>query len=106
MLVTATTIMAACLAELNGTHLAALSSGRDHAVQLEPCKLTRAAFATGLPILVVHDDSDQTATRSGDLDPGLPVDDQERIEDVTDSIADALDVPWLGTLSAPPGPAC
>ena len=91
-------IMAACLAELNGTHLAALLLCAGIMPDPRVWELTRAAFATGLPILVVDDDSYQTATRVGDLDPGLPVDDQERIEDVTDSIADALDVPWLESL--------
>ena len=91
-------IMAACLAELNGTHLAALLLSAGIMPDPRVWELTQAAFATGLPILVVDDDSYQTATLIGDLDPGLPVDDQERIEGVTDSIADALDVPWLESL--------
>jgi len=91
-------IMAACLAELNGTHLAALLLSAGIMPDPRVWELTRAAFATGLPILVGDDDSYQTATRVGDLDPGLPVDDQERIEGVTDSIADALDVRWLESL--------
>ena len=60
--------------------------------------LCHAALATGLPILVLGEDSYQTATRVADLDPGLPVDDLERIEGVTDSIADALDMSWLESL--------
>ena len=91
-------IMAACLAELNGTHLAALLLSAGIMPDPRVWELTQAAFATGLPILVGDDDSYQTATLIGDLDPGLPVDDQERIEGVTDSIADALDAPWLESL--------
>jgi phosphate acetyltransferase len=91
-------IMAACLAVLNGTRLAALvlSAG----IEPDPLvwELTQAACATGLPILVVEEDSYETATRVRDLDPGLPVDDLERIEGVTDSIADALEAPWLESL--------
>jgi phosphate acetyltransferase len=91
-------VMAACLAELNGTHLAALllSAGTPPDPQVR--ELTGAASATGLPILVVDDDSYQTATRVRNLDPGLPVDDLERIEGVVNSIADALDVSWLESL--------
>ena len=91
-------VMAACLAELNGTHLAALllSAGTPPDPRVQ--ELTRAASATGLPILVVDDDSYQTATRVRDLDPGLPVDDLERIEGVVNSIADALDASWLESL--------
>ena len=91
-------VMAACLAALNGTHLAAmlLSAG----IEPDPrvWALCHAALATGLPILVLGEDSYQTAARVADLDPGLPVDDLERIEGVTDSIADALDMSWLESL--------
>jgi phosphate acetyltransferase len=91
-------VMAACLAALNGTRLAALLLS----VGIEPdpriWELTRAACATGLPILVVDDYSYETATRVRDLDPGLAVDDLERTEAVIDSIADALDTSWLESL--------
>jgi phosphate acetyltransferase len=88
-------VMAACLAALNGTRLAALLLS----VGIEPdprvWELTRATCATGLPILVVDDHSYETAARVRDLDPGLAVDDLERTEAVIDSIADALDASWL-----------
>ncbi len=91
-------VMAACLAELNGTHLAALLLSAGTPPDPRIWELTRAASATGLPILVVDDDSYQSATRVRDLDPGLPADDLERIEAVVNSIADALDVSWLESL--------
>jgi phosphate acetyltransferase len=91
-------VMAACLAALGGTRLAALLLTAGTEPDPRIWELTRAAFATGLPILVVDDDSYQTATRVHDLDPGLPVDDLERIEGVVDSIADALDASWLESL--------
>jgi phosphate acetyltransferase len=91
-------IMAACLAALNGTRLAALVLSAGIEPDPRVWELTRAACATGLPILVVGENSYETATRVRDLDPGLPVDDLERIEGVTDSIADALDALWLESL--------
>jgi phosphate acetyltransferase len=91
-------VMAACLAELSGTHLAALLLSAGIVPDPQVWELTQSAFAAGLPVLVVDEDSYQTATRVDDLDPGLPADDLERIEGVTDSIADALDVPWLESL--------
>ena len=91
-------VMAACLAALNGTRLAGLLLSAGIVPDPRVWDLTRAASATGLPVLVVDDDSFETATRVGDLDPGLPVDDLERIEGVTDSIADALDASWLESL--------
>jgi phosphate acetyltransferase len=95
-------VMAACLAALGETRLAALLLTAGAEPDPRIWELTRAACATGLPILVVDDDSYETATRVRDLDPGLPVDDLERIEGVVDSIADALDASWLESLSSSP----
>jgi phosphate acetyltransferase len=91
-------IMAASLAELSGTRLAALLLSVGTEPDPRVWALTRATRATGLPILVVDDSSYETATRVRDLDQGLPVDDLERIEAVTDTIADALDGAWLESL--------
>jgi phosphate acetyltransferase len=93
-------IMAAYLAELSGTHLAALLLSAGTAPDPQVSQLTRATAAVGLPVLLVEYDTYQTATRVRDLDPGLPVDDTERIEGVTDHIADALDVSWLESLTS------
>ena len=93
-------IMAAYLAELSGTHLAALLLSAGAAPDPQVSQLTRATAAVGLPVLLVEHDSYQTATRVRDLDPGLPVDDLERIEGVTDNIADALDPSWLESLTS------
>ena len=91
-------IMAACLAELSGTRLAALLLSVGTEPDPRVLALTRATRASGLPILLVNDNSYETATRVRDLDQGLPIDDLERIEAVTDSIADALDASWLESL--------
>jgi phosphate acetyltransferase len=91
-------VMATCLAALNGTRLAALLLSAGIEPDPRVWELTQAASATGLPILVVGDDSYQTAARVRDLDPGLPADDLERIDGVVNSIADALDASWLESL--------
>jgi phosphate acetyltransferase len=97
-------IMAACLATLNGTQLAALllSAGIEPDPQIT--ELTRATSAAGLPILVLDTDSYETAAQVGNLDPGLPVDDSERIEAVSNSVADAVDPSWLDSLRGPVRP--
>ena len=92
-------IMAAYLTELSGTHLAGLLLSTGTAPDPRISELTQATAAVGLPVLLVEDDSYQTAMRVRDLDPGLPVDDLERIEQVTDNIADALDPSWLESLT-------
>jgi phosphate acetyltransferase len=88
-------VMAACLAALGGTRLAALLLTTGTEPDPRVWELTRTACATGLPVLVVDDNSYQTATRVRDLDRGLPIDDLERIKGVVDNIADALDAVWL-----------
>ena len=92
-------IMAACLAALNGTRLAALLLTAGIVPDPRVWELVQAASATGLPLLVTGDDTYPTAARVRDLDPGLRVDDLERIDGVVNSIADALDAPWLESLS-------
>jgi phosphate acetyltransferase len=92
-------IMAAYLTELSGTHLAGLLLSTGTAPDLRISALTRGTAAAGLPVLLVEDDTYHTATRVRDLDPGLPVDDTERIDGVTDTIADALDPSWLESLT-------
>ena len=97
-------VMATCLAALNGTRLAALVLTAGVEPDPQVWELTRAACATGLPILVVEDNSYETATRVRDLDSGLAIDDLERIESVTDWIADAMDASWLESLPSPSRP--
>jgi len=92
-------IMAAYLTELSGTRLAGLLLSTGTAPDPRISELTRGTAAAGLPVLLVEDDTYQTATRVRDLDPGLPADDLERIESVTDAIADALDPSWLESLT-------
>ncbi|HEV2256411.1 MAG TPA: phosphate acetyltransferase [Streptosporangiaceae bacterium] len=93
-------VMAAYLAELSGTHLAALLLSSGTAPDPRVSQLTRATAAAGLPVLLVDSDSYHTAARVRDLDPGLPVDDTERIEGVTENIADALDPSWLKSMTS------
>ncbi len=96
-------VMAACLAAWNGTRLAALLLSAGIRPDPQIWQLTRAAF-TGLPVLLVEPDSYQTATRVRDLDPGLPPDDVDRVEGVTNNVADALNASWLQSLASPGRP--
>ena len=91
--------MAAYLTELSGTHLAALLLSTGTPPDPRVTQLTQATAAVGLPVLLVELDSYHTAARVRDLDPGLPADDTERIEGVTNTIADALDPSWLQALT-------
>ena len=97
-------VMAACLAALNGTPLAALLLTMG--VEPDPAvwALAKAAMATGLPILVTPDATYETAVRVRDIDISLTVDDLERAEAVMAHGAEAVDHDVLqGVLSAPVG---
>jgi len=96
-------IMAACLASMNGTRLAALLLSGGIRPDPRVWALARAA-AAGLPVLLVEPDSYQTAALVRDLDPGLPADDTERLEGMTNTIADSLNAAWLQSLSSPTRP--
>ena len=96
-------IMAACLAARNGTRLAALLLSAGIRPDPQIWQLARAAFAD-MPVLLVKPDSYQTATRVRDLDPGLPADDVDRVEGVTNNVADALNASWLQSLASPGRP--
>ena len=95
-------VMAACLAALNGTRLAALllTAG----VQPDPqvWELARAATATGLPVLLTGTSTYDTAMQVHDLEVDLSADDLERAEQVMASSADALDGAWLADLLTRP----
>jgi phosphate acetyltransferase len=71
-------VMAACLAALNGTRLAGLLLSMG--VEPDPAvwALTRAATATGLPILVTSAATYETAIRVRDVDVSLTLADLER----------------------------
>jgi phosphate acetyltransferase len=96
-------VMAACLAAMSGIRLAALLLSGGIRPDPRVWELAGPA-AAGLPVLVVEPDSYQTATRVRDWDPGLPADDRDRIESVTNTIADALDASWLQSLPSPARP--
>jgi len=90
-------IMAACLASMSGTRLAALLLSGGVRPDPQVWALARTA-AAGLPVLLVEPDSYQTAARVRALEPGLPADDTERLEGMTNTVADALNASWLQSL--------
>lgn len=94
-------VMASCLAAVNGVRLAGLLLTAGIEPDPEVTRLTAAAAATGLPILVVDELTYPTAVRLHNLDPGLPADDPERARDVARTFADALDPTWVQALPEP-----
>jgi phosphate acetyltransferase len=95
-------IMAACLAALNGTRLAALLL----TVGIDPdpavWKLTSAATETGLPILVTEEATFATVMRVQAIDVDLSSDDLERAEAVMAHGAAAIHDDVVSTLLSAP----
>lgn len=92
-------IVAACLAAMNGVKIGCLLlTGGYH---LEPMvrKLCTPALETGLPVLLVQNNTWQTALQLQSFNTRTPTDDLERIEQVQDFIAGHLDHQWIQSLS-------
>lgn len=94
-------VMAACLAAVNGVRLAGLLLTAGIEPDPEVTRLTAAAAATGLSILVVDDLTYPTAVRLHTLHPDVPRDDAARADDVARTVADALDPVWIQGLPEP-----
>jgi phosphate acetyltransferase len=97
-------VMAACLAAVNGVRLAGLLLTAGIEPDPEVTRLTGAAAATGLSILVVDDLTYPTAVRLHTLHPDVPHDDSGRAHEVARTVADALDPAWIQTLPIPGRP--
>ena len=95
-------VLAACLAALNGTRLAALLLTAGVEPDPQVWELARAATATGLPVLLTGTSTYETAMQVHDLEVDLSADDLERAEQVMVTGADALDGAWLADLLTRP----
>jgi phosphate acetyltransferase len=88
-------IMATCMAVLNGVPIAGLllTSG----IEPDPriMDLCERAFDTGLPVLLVEEDTYVTALHLQQFNPEVPLDDVERVERVMDFVARHLDTEWI-----------
>ncbi|MCK5894250.1 MAG: phosphate acetyltransferase [Endozoicomonadaceae bacterium] len=89
-------IMAVCLAALNGVPLAGLlltNNVPPHEQIITLCK--RAIQKTDLPILITDSNSYNTAIRLDRMNTEVPLDDQERLQQVMDNVADHLNITWI-----------
>ncbi|WP_426417049.1 phosphate acetyltransferase [Aestuariirhabdus sp. LZHN29] len=89
-------ILAASLASLNGVPLAGLllTNGIMPADSImDLCK--KAVQSSGLPVMLIETNSYNTATKLDRMNTEVPVDDEERIEKVMDSVASCINAEWL-----------
>ena len=88
-------ILATCMAALNGVPLAGLllTSGIKPADSV--MELCKKAIDSGLPVMLVDNDSYNTATLLDRMPNELPVDDTARVEKVMDTVAQHLNKEWF-----------
>ncbi len=91
-------LLAATMAAMNGDHLAGLmlTGGlRPSPAVLELC---RTGLATGLPVLLVPDETIVSVLNLTRMNLEVPLDDTARIQQVTQAVATHLSLEWLDEL--------
>lgn len=95
-------IMAASLASMNGVPLAGLLLTCGYLPDESIRRLCRPALSADLPVMLVHENSYETAAKLSQMDTQVPLDDIERMEKVLEFIADSIDpAPIMQRLEAP-----
>lgn len=92
-------IVAICLATMNGMKLGCLLLTGNYRPSKEVMKLCSPAMESGLPVLLVKNNTWQTAQRLQNFNIEIPSDDIDRIELVQEYIASHIDNYWLNKLT-------
>jgi phosphate acetyltransferase len=92
-------IVSACLASLNGTKIGALLLTGGYQPAPSILKLCEHALETGLPLMIVKENTWQTTSNLHHFDQEVPIDDVQRINKVMDHAAIHINEQWLGELS-------
>ncbi len=94
------TILATCMASLNGVKIAALLLSGTYPIPKNTMELCRQAIHQGLPILSVQTDSLRTAVSLQNINAVIPEDDFERIEEVKERLSQFIDKAWIHKLAS------
>lgn len=92
------TILAACIAYLNGTKLAGILLSGDYPFPKNTQALCQRAMKEGLPVLKVKTDSLRTAISLQNLNTKIPEDDLERRTALKEYVASHIDGTWVKSL--------
>ncbi|MDR1276072.1 MAG: phosphate acetyltransferase [Candidatus Accumulibacter sp.] len=91
-------ILAAALAESRGIRLAGLLLTHSSGISREVMDMAAPALeSSGLPILVVEDDSFVTARRITSIPAAVPYDDSDRMNAIVDTVAENLNLESIAT---------
>jgi phosphate acetyltransferase len=92
-------IVSACLAALNGTKIGALLLTGGYEPDARILELCAQALATGLPVLLIDDNTWQTSLNLHFFNQEVPTDDEQRINRVMDHTAACIDAEWVKSLA-------
>ncbi|MFT5677243.1 MAG: phosphate acetyltransferase, partial [Paraglaciecola sp.] len=92
-------IVSACLAALNGTKIGALLLTGGYEPDPRILELCAQALATGLPVLLIDDNTWQTSLNLHFFNQEVPTDDEQRINRVMDHTAACIDTNWVKSLA-------
>jgi phosphate acetyltransferase len=90
--------LAATTAALSGQKLAALLLTNHHRPSDWMWRFCKPGLDTGLPVLLVKQDSFQSALRVREMNLELPLDDKERLEQVMATVAAHVSLEWVSEL--------
>ncbi|ABG41106.1 phosphotransacetylase [Paraglaciecola sp. T6c] len=90
----------ACLAAQNGTKIGAILLTGGYEPDPRVMALCSQAMETGLPVMLVDDNTWQTSLNLHFYNLEVPVDDEQRINRVMDHAASCIDPHWINSLSA------
>ncbi len=92
-------IVSACLASLNGTKIGALLLTGGYRPDPNILKLCAQALKTGLPLMLVQENTWQATSNLQRFNQEVPVDDVQRTNKVMDHMATCINEQWLSKLS-------
>ena len=95
-------ILSACFAALKGVPLGAMILTGDTKPSAEVIEYCKMGIDSGLPFFQTDTSSFETATILNAVNPEIPVDDAERLENLVEHVAMHLDVDWILTHSKTP----
>ncbi len=92
-------VLLASLLTMNGMRLAALLLTVGIVPDKRLMEMCQPAAAAGLPILLSDDFTYDVASKVGDLDPDIPIDDEVRTRAVMELVTESLDESWVADLA-------
>jgi phosphate acetyltransferase len=92
-------LVSACLAAQNGTKIGALLLTGGYQPDPRIWQLCTQALESGLPVMLVNDNTWQTSLNLHTYNQEVPADDEQRINRVMDHTASCIDPKWITSIS-------